>query len=121
MRLHADTLTASDIYNAARIARADVEVTRHNSRSRGHAFNVTLTGESRYTTNTGSYGAGRDRAATWDQWGVFLSVLFDKDPTLASPYYENRAVFDRFPANRFNPDGNDRGDEAGYWPADAHG
>lgn len=113
MRLHTDTLTSSDLYAAAKIARVDLDLTSHGSRSKDHAFNVLLTGESRRRPNSGGRGAGDDYAATWDQWGVFLSVLFGLDPHMVTPYYAD--------ADEFHARTSDRFDSPGFWPADAHG
>lgn len=110
MRLHTDTLNDFDFYLAARVARVEFsKFSRHGSRSRDHAFDVTLTGESRRRPNAG-IGSGDhigtdDYAATWDQWGVFLSVLFDLDPSMTSRYYTDREHFHDRTADRFNPGG----------------
>lgn len=111
MRLHTDNLTSLDMWAAAAIARVDLEMTTHGSRSRNRAFNVTLRGESRRRPNGGSYGATSDYAATWDQWGVFLAELFDRDNSLATGFYTDADTFHRMTAGRF---------ETG-WPEDAHG
>jgi hypothetical protein len=129
MRIHTDTLRHVDLWDAARLARVEMEVTKHGSKSRDHAFEVHLTGESKRRPNRRGKGGPDEYAATWDQWGVFLSVLFDADDgrtfepsaPMTCTYYSDRAEFDRRTGNRFNPDGNDRGDETGYWPADYHG
>lgn len=121
MRIHSDTLTSQDVYNAARVARATVEVlTQHGSRSRDHAFEVKLTGESRRRPNGGNYGAERDVfAATWDQWGVFLQILFDLDENLTIPRaYVDRDEYVYRTDARFVKIG---GGWDNYWPADAHG
>lgn len=113
MRIHTDTLTESDIYKAAWFARVDVvKLTRHGSKSRDHAYDVKLEGESRRRPNGGasgvSYGSGY--AATWDQWGVFLSVLFDLDngdtfdpsaPMTIPAAYADRDGFHERTGNRF--------------------
>lgn len=95
MRIHTNTLDHSDIYAAARAAGATLEVSsRHGSRSHDHAFEVKLTGNSRRRPNGGSgaYG-GDDYAATWDQWGVFLGLIFDADPSIVTPYDKSRSDF----------------------------
>jgi hypothetical protein len=45
--------------------------------------------------NAGSYGAGSDYAATYDEWGWFLQHLYDETPTMlagspAYPAYKDR-------------------------------
>ena len=126
MRIHTDRLTRDDIYRAARIARVDLATfDNKGSRSKEHAFDVKLGGESRRRPNGGDSGAGSGYAATWDQWGVFLAVLFDIDPNMVTPYYANVWNFDSKTDYRFYPDdvASKRlaGEEPTWWPADAHG
>lgn len=76
MRIHSDILTAHQIYQAVHnLPGVNVTVTEHGSRSRTQAFEVSLTGTSPYRTMS-----GEDQAATWDEWGVFFSQIFDADP-----------------------------------------
>ena len=122
MRIHSDTLTFADLHDAATIARVQFDRWDYKgSRSRDHAFDVTLTGESNRRPNNGTSHqtkGSEDFAATWDQWGVFLGVLFDRDPDMLTPYYADRADF-QFKTNaRFTKIG---GGWDNYWPADAHG
>ena len=119
MRIHANTLTTSEIYKAARIARVEIEhLTEHGSRKRAHAFEVKLSGESRRRPNNN--GAHGDVfAATWDQWGVFLACLFDADNKITIPSaYEDRDQFQYRTDARFVKIG---GGWENYWPNDAHG
>lgn len=109
MRIHSDHLTTADVYNAARHARVDiVELTEHRSQSRDHAFSVKLEGESRRRPNGGASGKGyaSGYAATWDQWGVFLAILFDVDPgafcgNAKRPTYADRDDFNHKTSHRF--------------------
>ncbi|AXH49818.1 hypothetical protein KNU02_gp93 [Gordonia phage Pleakley] len=98
MKLHTNTLTAADISDAARLASAAYTTddngktprpiaavgvardSRHGSRSRARAFDVILTGDATHATQSGD-----GRGASWDQWGLFLAVLFDRDPSLTVP------------------------------------
>lgn len=145
MRIHSDTLTTSDIYTAARHARVDVvKLTEHGSHKRDHAFDVKLEGESRRRPNGGASGKGyaSGYAATWDQWGVFLGILFDIDPAMVTPYDANRHAFRVRTSQRFDGDivgegvstnynvVNGRAADhrvtvhrlgSSYWPDDAHG
>lgn len=126
MRIHTDVLTYSDLHRAATIARVDlVDSDEKGSRSKVRAFNVKLEGESRRRPNGGSSGAGSGYAATWDQWGVFLAVLFDRDPQMVTPYYANLWDFDARTDWRFSPEDvaskRIAGEEPTWWPADAHG
>lgn len=108
MRIHTDTLTYSSVYDAANRARVNCDtLARHGSRSREHAFEIILSGESRRHQN-----GGENKAATWDQWGVFLGILWRLDPNLKVPYYKDLGDFHFRTAHRFSGDG---------FPADYHG
>ena len=66
MRIHSNTLTSQGVYNAARVARATVEtLSEHGSRSRSHAFEVKLSGESRRRPN-GAVSSDAS-SASWSQ------------------------------------------------------
>lgn len=84
MKIHSNILTRQDFQDAARKAGAGVYLVDFEtcgSRSRIRAFKFTLTGNSSHWRNGGTYGANHDdRAATWDEWGMFLAHLFDVDP-----------------------------------------
>lgn len=124
MRIHTDTLTRRDIFDAAVIARVDLATfTSHGSRSRHHAYTIKLEGESRRRPNGGASGAGSGYAATWDQWGVFLGVLFDRDPSMVTPYYADADAFHWQTADRFADRSADVDYATGpvFWPSDAHG
>lgn len=110
MRIHTDTLTNSDVRKAAATARVTLDrFTGHGSKSRARAFDITLQGESRRHQN-----GGDGKAATWDQWGVFLAILFAGDDNLTIPRaYEDAADFGYKTGHRF--------DNVGEFPADAHG
>jgi hypothetical protein len=126
MRIHSDDLTHTDLLDAARIARVYFDrQTLHGSRSRDHAFDVILTGESKRRPNRGT-SADRynpDYAATWDQWGVFLAVLFERDNEMSVPYYDSYSAFHYQTGHRFVLGVSDpEGDETpSHWPSDAHG
>ena len=121
MRIHTDTLSPKDLFEAAEIARATLTYSLHGSRQAKYAFEVTLRGESRRRPNSGKRGAADDYAATWDQWGVFLGVLFDRDNNMSSRNYENMGTFDLRTNYRFMPEGDNRSAHSPYWPEDAHG
>lgn len=107
MRIHCSKdITDSEIYKAARFARVDIVTEgklERGSRSHDHAFEIKLEGESRRRPNGGSSGKGyaSGYAATWDQWGVFLSVLFDLDPRMSCWAYTDRDEFHRQTEDRF--------------------
>lgn len=110
MRIHTNTLTNSDVHRAAATARVTLDrFTSHGSRSRARAFDITLQGESSRHQN-----GGDGKAATWDQWGVFLSILFAADEDLTIPrIYEDVEQFDFRTMRRF--------DAPGVFPSDSHG
>lgn len=113
MRIYSNILEEDDIRDAAREAR--VSFTRYGEgRSRSHArvFDVILTGESSRYQN-----GGPDKAATWDQWGVFLGYLYRLDEsmvcgTVKRPVYRDLSDFDFKTDSRFDREG---------FPPDAHG
>lgn len=88
MRLHTDKVTPEDLTDAARAANVGLErSTRHGSRSRNHAFDVVLSGSG---NSGGRYGQFYFKAATWDEWGIFLAHLYRVDPEMiAGPYKHN--------------------------------
>ena len=131
MRIHSDILTNRHLIDAAAVARVDFDQWEDKgSRKRDHAFDVTLTGESRRRPNRGTSADRNHRgyAATWDQWGVFLAALFAIDPNMVTPYYADAEDFAFRTADRFGAPETEMS-AAGYadvfkaygWPADAHG
>ena len=86
----------------------------HASRTHARAFEIQLSGDSSRGPNSGQFGAGDDRkAATWDQWGTFLSALFEVDPAARvggakSPIYIDRDHFHWSTGGRYlgTPDDN---------------
>lgn len=108
MRLHSNHNLAGAIARAAKIAGAEVfDVIHNDSRSHEHGFTVKLTGDA--PNRPMHWDRDRDgdvRAASWDQWGVFLSVLFDVDRdmvvgSVSNPTYANVYDFDRKTSGRF--------------------
>lgn len=78
MRIHSDVLGYADIHQAAQGAGATVlDLTRHDSRTREHAFNFYLTGSG---LRKGGYSTSDEPAATWDEWGIVFAQLFAVDP-----------------------------------------
>lgn len=102
MRIHSNSLDSLEIRKAARIA--DVAFTRFDlkgSRSHEGAFDLILTGASSRHQN-----GGPDKAATWDQWGIFLGTLFSVDAemlcgNLKRPIYADVDHFNWVTAGRF--------------------
>lgn len=97
MRIHSDSISELEVRKAARIAGVNfTSLSLHGSRRRDHAFNVILTGSSPRNQN-----GGPDKAATWDEWGVFLSRLFALDPAMFTPYYGSEDEFHWVTNGRF--------------------
>lgn len=85
MRIHTNHLTTRDLVAASNMAGVDFHrLDRKGSRSRDHAFDVILEGTGR-TGNRWGNSRERYRAATWDEWGVFLGELFRRDAGMTVP------------------------------------
>jgi hypothetical protein len=104
MKIHT-SLSQESIYRAARLAGVDFErLNEHGSRSHPHAFDVILSGSG--TTggqwgNSGKDGAAPYKAATWDEWGIFLAAVFGADETAKATYYESADDFHWQTGGRF--------------------
>lgn len=105
MRIHSNNLTSPDYFAAARKAGVDIEViTEHGSRSRSIAHNVTLSGSGRtggQWGNTGTHGAAAHKAATWDEWGMFIAALYAADDSVMTRDYANADAFHWVTADRY--------------------
>jgi hypothetical protein len=97
MRFHTDTLTPMHLHEIVKstglaaegvaIAHADM----HNSRSHKAGIEIVLRaspgkdrfGKTRRNPNSGTSGAYNDyeKAATYDEWGIFMAKLFELEPT----------------------------------------
>lgn len=116
MRIHTSA-TEADVRAAAMVARATIAgFSQHGSRSREYAFEVRLTGESSRWPNGGRDTDG-GKAATWDQWGVFLAALYRTDPQLVCWAYNGAYEFHMRTAERFLWGKTLQNG----WPEDAHG
>jgi len=89
MRIHTN-LCQGMIDIAAKIAGVRFErCTLHGSRSRDHAFDVILSGNSGRRSGFG----GDYEAASWDQWGIFLGFIFENDPDATCWAYKDAGDF----------------------------
>lgn len=98
MRIHSDKLTVTDLVNAAH--KANVTFTRnttHGSKKRKLAYDVILSGNSPFRQN-----GGNAKAATWDQWGIFLSELYKVDEDMVNTSYPDIDTFHYATAHRFH-------------------
>jgi len=91
MKIHSDTLTDQDILNAAPRSTHFVEFEEAGSRSRKRAWNVRLSGSSKY-----SMQGVEGKAATWDEWGIFIAALFKFDPEAKIGWYKSYDHFIEF-------------------------
>ena len=96
--LYADNVTDAALIRAAQRAGVTIHrLERRNARKRAARLDVTLSGSSsRNTRNEPVHGA------TWDEWGIFLGVLFRYDDTLTVPgVYEDAEHFHWSTGGRF--------------------
>lgn len=84
---------------AARRAGVTFErLTVHGSRTHDHAYDVILSG-----SGTRSGWPGRDyQTATWDEWGIFLDVIFRRDPAASCRAYGSADHFRWATGGRFD-------------------
>ena len=112
MRIHSNALDINDIYQATNgLPGVHVEVMPKGSRSHATAFEVRLTGNSTRRTMD-----GRDQAATWDEWGVFIAGVYEVDPaavfgSVKTPNYRDSNHFHAVTRYRF---------DANELPSDTH-
>jgi hypothetical protein len=122
MHIHTDHLTGDDLHLAlidSGLHRRGVFLdtdrggpngyTAHRSRKRKHRFTfylVATDGYGRRYANSGTKGAGTDKAATWHEWGAFIAELYHRDPDALIGHYGSARDFE---ANAVRPW---QGDEA---------
>lgn len=101
MRIHTDTLTQADLYRTLP-AGCYLEASQKGSRKRARAFEVSMSaapgtdshGIKRcYATNSGRYGTGYAKAATYIEWGDWMVALLDIDPAAIIGPYDGAADF----------------------------
>lgn len=103
MRIHTSAIYDKDIYNAASSAGVIiVGMTSHGSRKRARAYEVKLTGSSNRRT-----ADGQNNAALWDEWGNFISALYEIDSNaIIGNYFSARdfhlSTDSRYPIAREN-------------------
>lgn len=99
MRIHSNTITRTQLFDAANSAGMRLfSVTDHGSRKRGHAFEVKGSGSSPYRTQGDKY----EYAATWDEWGIFIRALFAIDQDAIIGTYDGMAKFSAFSGGYFD-------------------
>lgn len=99
MKIHYNTLTLRDIWTAARYAGVSIERDKYTgSTSHNGKVDIILSGSSTYNVNFSTMDV---KAATWDEWGIFLNQLFMKDPTIVAGPYTSGELFHAITQNRF--------------------
>ena len=114
MRIHTDKLTTQDVCREAFKVGVAVEyLGSHGSRKRDHAYEVALSGSSPYAGASTAVGYPY-KAATWDEWGLFIAALFKLEPTAIIGHYNGVENFEQITRGerdryaRYFPE-NDRG------------
>jgi hypothetical protein len=109
MKIHTDVLTSFDIHHATSAAGMHgvyaVNFKQCGSRSKDHAFDLSLRGNSTRRPNPGTGGrnfSDDEYAATWDEWGMFIHALYQIDPDALIGQYGSRAVFEETTCGRFD-------------------
>lgn len=107
MRIHFNT-NSEDTLRALHSAQEASGVTfekmeRHASRSARLAYEVILSGDSTHRINSSEFG--REFAASWDQWGIFMAVIYEADPYATSWAYGSAQDFHHKTAFRFGSGG----------------
>lgn len=105
MRIHTSLNTAS-LYRAADLANVTFgkSLAEHGSRTHVRAFEVQLSGNGitgGQWGNSGKDGAAPYKAATWDEWGIFLGAVFRWDESAKATYYDDAADFHYQTGDRF--------------------
>jgi hypothetical protein len=105
MKIYSNSLTEADIRAAvAELPGAQIDqfqaMRRPQIRSRGWNVHIIHPGSNR-RANTGIHGAGYNGAAGHDEWGAFLSRLYDQDPDMRAAHYTGRDYFHRVTEGRY--------------------
>lgn len=102
MRIHTDRLTETHVRCVAtRLGLRFNRLTSHRSRKRLRAFDVILEGNGKFG---GQYGNVNGRTALWDEWGMFLAGLYEKDLWTEAGKYKN-GLYDSYDGFHFLTDG----------------
>lgn len=100
MKIHSDILTIIDLQAAlhtpTRIAEVYGEFMQVGSRSRSRGFIVKLTSSDETRPHKSGFANAdtrNERAASWDDWGIWMDRLFDLDPNAIIGQYNGRDDF----------------------------
>jgi hypothetical protein len=99
MKIHT-SLTRDDVLTAGQLAGVRFERLKESgSRTHPRKFDLILSGSG---THGGQFG-GDYQTATWDEWGIFLNLIFNADPEArAGEYYADRGDFRWKTSRRFD-------------------
>lgn len=92
MRISSDILTPGDIRRAVpeTCELVRFEVIPHASKARSlYRYVLRMSGSSKYGLGYGE----TSKAATWDEWGIFIDRLFTIDPEALIGHYTSRERF----------------------------
>lgn len=118
MKLHSNLLTGTQIHTALRDSQTAGLVAstvyfhifaEKNSRSRDHAFEIQLgcwekiKGDNRGWKNSGGSGASDVYAATYAEWGHFITALYEVDSEMVFGQYKGVEDFNDQTAYMFAP------------------
>ena len=101
MKIHTDKLTRADLF-AHVPSGCYLDASQRGSRKRARAFDVHMYAKPGtdthgikrcYATNSGGYGAGEYKAATYIEWGDWMVELFKIDPNAIIGTYDETGGF----------------------------
>ena len=106
MIIRSNQISRSDIGAAARAAGVNFidtnagysrgyfePIREFTPRSYQFGYEVFLTGSSPYAAAHQSYQGYGEKAATWDEWGLFIEALYEIDPAARIGHYTGRENF----------------------------
>lgn len=102
MKIYSDKLEQNDLLRNVPVGcYLELEdIPKPRVRSRGWTARLLCPSGSRWT-NTGTHGAGGEKAATWDQHGEWMEKLFRLDPSARISYYDGREEFKRMTNGKY--------------------
>jgi len=103
MKVYSNTLTEADLRKAVpRGCQLELmSITRPRVRDFGWHARLTCYAGNRWT-NSGQYGAGSERAATYDQHGEWMAPLFEIDPDARIAHWDGVHDFNQGTEGRYS-------------------
>jgi hypothetical protein len=94
VKLYSNTLTLAQVRDAVPAGCNGETIGIRTPRVRTNGWTVRLTkpGGTHYT-NTGTHGAGAEKAASWDDHGVWMARLYELDPEMRVAHYTSAEDF----------------------------